>query len=78
MNPTYALPHLDVKAILAERGEIAIIWSIDDVLAVRPDLSHKQAWEVLKYVKHYHDAEIGISWTGLGLAVIDLYGQPAI
>jgi len=45
--------------------EIAIIWHIDDVKSVRPDLTDEQALEVLQQVKSKHDAEWGVSWTTL-------------
>lgn len=45
-----------------EELSIAIVWHIDDVLEVRPDLSREQAFEVLKQAKENHDANIGINW----------------
>ena len=42
--------------------EITIIWSVDDVLQERPDLTLEQASDVLDAVKKYHDADVGISW----------------
>ena len=51
-----------IHALLAERREIAIIWCIDDVHMVRPDLSDDSAWTVLQSCKRYHDATLGISW----------------
>lgn len=56
---------LDIHAVLAERGEIALTWSIDDVLHVRPDLHREQAWEVLVRCRDKHDPEWGFTWSYL-------------
>jgi hypothetical protein len=42
--------------------EIAVIWSIDDVQIIRPDLTDQQASDVLIYLKKNHDANEGINW----------------
>ena len=47
--------------------EIAIVWSMEDVLEVRPDLTHDQAMEVLEFAEQKHDASIGISWDVLSI-----------
>ncbi len=41
---------------------IAILWSVEDVLSVRPDLSKKKARAVLKAVERGHDCEYGVTW----------------
>jgi len=64
----------DIHALLAERGEIALIWSIDDVQAVRPDLTDKQAWEVLQKVERCHDATLGVTWLTLECVAEELFG----
>ena len=51
-----------IRAYLAQTGRIAILWGIDDVKAVRPDLSDDQCMKVLQECEHRHDAENGISW----------------
>ena len=56
---------INIHEQLATKRQIAIIWSIEDVQEVRPDLTEEQAWEVLEQVKHAHDATIGISWETL-------------
>ncbi len=61
--------------LLAERQQIAAIWSIEDVQGIRPDLTPEQAWEVLERVGHKHDAEYGISWTTLECVADDLFGS---
>ncbi len=53
---------------------ISIVWSVEDVLSVRPDLTEEQAWEVLKSIKNHHDATIGINWDVLNITADLLYG----
>jgi hypothetical protein len=53
---------IDIHAALEARRAIAVIWCIEDVLEVRPDLSHEQCWEVLRETRRHHDAGIGINW----------------
>jgi hypothetical protein len=50
-----------------------ISWHIDDVLAVRPNLTDAQAREVLAQAKHRHDASIGINWDVLAIHADDLF-----
>jgi hypothetical protein len=72
-------PSFDVTVfahrLLAERQQIAAIWSIEDVQGIRPDLTIDQAWEVLQEVGRKHDAEWGISWTTLADMASDLCGR---
>jgi hypothetical protein len=67
--------NIDIHAILAERKEIAIIWSIEDVQFMRPDLTDDQAWQVLGQVKRHHDAEFGVNWQTLECVAEDLCGD---
>jgi hypothetical protein len=53
---------IDIDAVLAERGQVAVIWSIEDVQTGRPDLSDAQAWEVLVRCRDEHSSEYGITW----------------
>jgi hypothetical protein len=66
---------IDVHALLAERRQIAAIWSIEDVQEVRPGLSDDQAWQVLKQAEKYHDGEYGITWDTLRMHADDLPGD---
>ena len=50
------------KTITLEDDEIAIVWSVADVLDISPDLTHDQALDVLHRVDRKHDATIGINW----------------
>lgn len=45
--------------------QVAIVWSVDDVQTVRPDLTDEEALDVLKQAKRKHDCEVGISWSTL-------------
>jgi hypothetical protein len=45
--------------------QVAIVWSIEDVQQVRPDLNDDQCMEVLGAVVDKHDACIGVSWDTL-------------
>jgi len=38
---------LNFDAILEAEDQVALIWSVDDVLARRPDLDEQQAWKIL-------------------------------
>jgi len=66
---------IDIDALLADRGQIALIWSIKDVQEGRPDLTDEQAWEVLQQVKNDHDATLGVTWDTLEWAARDLFGD---
>ena len=64
----------DIDSYLARTKQIAVIWSIEDVQEIRPDLDADQAWEVLKLVDSDCSAECGITWDTLQDAAADLYG----
>jgi hypothetical protein len=66
-----------VHALLAKQNKIAVIWCIEDVRGLRPDLSDEQAWEVLQQVRDIHDADWGINWTTLEQVADDLFPEPA-
>ncbi len=66
-----------IYSILAERREIAIVWCIDDVKEVRPDLNNNQCWQVLQHAKRQHDATVGISWEVLDIVAGILFGDAA-
>ena len=53
--------------------EIAIIWGIDDVKGIRPDLDDEQALAVLGDVDSQHDANMGICWDTLEIIADLLY-----
>jgi hypothetical protein len=66
---------LDIHAELAKRREIAVVWAVEDVQSVRPDLGDGQAWEVLQRAKRFHDASIGINWEVLECTAQILFGE---
>jgi len=65
---------IDINDYLACQREIAVIWGVEDVQSVRPDLSEDQAWEVLKFAHRGHDACFGINRESLETAAEALYG----
>ena len=56
-----------------EAKQISIVWSVEDVQSIRPDLSDEQAMEVLQEAKNRHDSSIGISWTTLEIWAQELF-----
>ncbi len=66
---------LSIHELLASRGQVALNWSVEDVLQVRPDLTEEQALKVLKRVESRHDAKIGITWDTLDWVARDLFGS---
>jgi len=46
-------------------GSISIIWNIEDVKSLEPNMSDEQAIEVLELALDNHDANEGINWTVL-------------
>jgi len=52
----------DIDELLAKRRQIAIIWSVEDVQEVRPDLNDDQAWQVLLACHRHHDCDAGLTW----------------
>ncbi len=56
-------------------GEIAIIWSVDDVMEECKWLTKEQAHDVLYYVKRKHDANVGVNWETLRHWAEHLYPQ---
>jgi hypothetical protein len=66
----------EIHNLLTTRREIAIVWCIADVKAVRPDLSEDQCWEVLQEVWRKHDANHGVTWQTIEDAADRLYGAP--
>lgn len=54
---------IDVQQLLRQRREVAVVWCVDDVKGVRPDLTDDQAWEVLERCYDKHDCEWGFTWT---------------
>lgn len=61
---------------LGDPDEISIIWSTEDVLCVRPDLTKDQARKVLYEIDHSHDATIGINWEVIDIIAESMFDKP--
>ncbi len=72
--PPWMSAEPDIHRWLARKRQIATVWCIEDVQGVRPELSDKQAWEVLKATRQFHDATIGINWEVLACHAEILFG----
>jgi hypothetical protein len=73
-SPPKEQPEINIHELLAERQQIALVWSIADVQQLRPDLDDEQAWEVLEHVDDNKDAGLGINWLTLEMAAGELFG----
>lgn len=57
------LTDIDIHQLLRKRRQVAVVWSIEDVQSVRPDLTEDEAWEVLQECERKHDCEYGFTWS---------------
>lgn len=71
----FQLPY--VNPLLAGFGEAAIIWTVDDILDIRPDLTDAQALEVLRQLVHHHDNRHGVTLDDVRLLAASLHGERA-
>ena len=53
--------------------QISIIWSIEDVQDVNDGLTNEEAFEVLKALKRYHDANYGVNWDTIRATISHMY-----
>ena len=58
---------------MAQRGQVALVWSIKDVQAMRPDLKDWQAWDILEECRLNFDREIGVNWMLIELVADALF-----
>ena len=65
-----------IEARLEAQGYLVILWHIDDVKEVRPDLTDAQCKDVLQACQREHDANIGITWDTLRYHADDLFPAP--
>jgi hypothetical protein len=65
-----------IRSQLEKQGYLVILWHIDDVKEVRPDLTDDQCREVLQECQQNHDAGIGIHWDIIRFCADDLYPEP--
>jgi hypothetical protein len=68
----------ELNAVLHRRRQIAQVWGVDDVIAVRPDLTDDQAWDVLREVERTMDADTGITWRVLEDTAGGMFGPAAL
>jgi len=54
---------------------ITIKWHLDDVQAVRPDLTDKQAREVFELVRNRYDADVGVTWDVIRVRADELFPE---
>jgi len=62
-----------MKIEIDEKTQIAVVWSVEDVLSVCPDLTKKQAMDVLLACKESH-CIAGISWDVISDTAVGMYG----
>lgn len=66
---------IDIQQLLRQRRQVAVVWSVEDVQHVRPDLTDDQAWEVLERCRHKHDCEWGFTSNYIEDVADDLFSQ---
>lgn len=54
---------IDPNYKVSTDSAITLIWTVSDVLSLRPDLTMKDAMEVLSYVKGRYNPNRGVTWT---------------
>lgn len=61
------------KSILEERGQIAIVWDVDDIRTVademEAELTYEECMTILRRIDHDFDASIGVNWDVLDTEV---------
>jgi hypothetical protein len=62
-----------LREMMQQQQVIGLLWNIDDVRSLRPDLDDDQAWSVLQRVDDQKDATLGITWDTLEWAAQDLF-----
>ncbi len=64
-----------LASVLTNLGVASVVWCIDDVRELRPDLTREQAASVLDTIITKHDASCGIGWDTLEHFAEMLYGE---
>lgn len=62
----------------AWRGQIALSWTVNDVLGACPGLTEEEAEEVLEEILERHDASVGVNWDVIEIVAMDLFGDRAL
>jgi hypothetical protein len=65
-----------ISSLAKEQRQLAIVWSIEDVLEIRPDLNEEQTWHVLQMIDKNHDANIGMNWEVIAATAEALFAEP--
>jgi hypothetical protein len=74
MTSQPTLPNdINVHELLEQRREVAIIWCIEDVQELRPDLDDDQSWQVLQRCQRVHDCNHGFTWDLIQYVADDLF-----
>ena len=50
------------RTIELQDDEIAIVWSISDVMEECKWLTKEQAYDILRHLDKEHDANVGVNW----------------
>jgi|SRR5579872_1296878 len=66
---------IDVHDLLEMRRQVAVIWSVEDVQEVRPDLDDEQSWAVLQRCRKVHDCTIGLTWELIEAVADDMFPE---
>jgi hypothetical protein len=74
-NAVKAMDFINGCDLVDTKTQMAIIWSIEDVQEVRPDLNDEQAGEVLSRVEDIHDCNCGITWDTLSIVADDMFPE---
>jgi hypothetical protein len=64
-----------IHEALKLQSYVAPLWHIEDVQAVRPDLTAEQSMEVLECCIAKMDAEIGMNWLFIETIADDLFPE---
>jgi hypothetical protein len=63
----------DLNDLLTEQRLIAAVWSVPDVLELRPDLNEDQAWQVLQHCREEYDPLVGLCRSTVARAAAALF-----
>jgi hypothetical protein len=65
---------VDVRELLAKSKSVALIWTVEDVLAQRPGLTDEQAWQVLRHAAEHIERDFGLKAQYLKEYALQLFG----
>jgi|ThiBiot_300_plan_2_1041538.scaffolds.fasta_scaffold17784_1 hypothetical protein len=65
---------VDIPELLAKSRSVALIWTVEDVLAQRPDLGDDQAWQVLRHAAEHIERDMGLKARYLKEYALQLFG----